>query len=204
MRTPEPPSHYFSADPQGPVQARTIIVSLAGRMVMVQTAAGIFSPDHLDEGTAALLREAPAPPTAGALLDLGCGWGPIALTLGLLRPDQPVYAVDVNSRALALTAANATSLGLDRVRAMLPEAVPDDLEFSAIWSNPPIRIGKAALHDMLRTWLPRLAPTGQALLVVNKNLGADSLARWISTDLGLRCDRLASSRGFRVLAVTRG
>jgi len=193
--------HYFSAEPSGPDERRTIEVSLAGRRVSVQTGGGVFSPDGLDKGTRVLLAEVPDPPEHGALLDLGCGWGPIALTLGLLSPQARVFAVDVNERARALTQANAERLGCAGVQAIHPDDVPADLRFATIWSNPPIRIGKAALHELLRAWLPRLAAGGAAYLVVSKNLGADSLARWIVDELGMPCTRHATSGGFRVLRI---
>lgn len=193
--------HYFTAAPASADERRTQSVRLAGRTVTVTVAGGVFSPGGLDKGTAVLLAEAPAPPATGTFLDLGCGWGPIALTMGLLAPQADVYAVDVNERALDLVARNSADLGLDRVRAVRPEQVPDDVRFDLIWSNPPIRVGKAALHDLLRTWLPRLAPDGVAYLVVSKNLGADSLQRWVETDLRLATRRHASHKGFRVLAV---
>ena len=193
--------HYFTAAPASADERRPLAVRLAGRQVRVTVAGGVFSPGGLDKGTAVLLDEVPDPPASGTLLDLGCGWGPIALTMGLLSPEADVWAVDVNERALDLAAGNARALGLSRVRAVPPEAVPDDVEFDVIWSNPPIRVGKAALHELLRTWLPRLAPAGTAYLVVSKNLGADSLQRWVETDLGLSCRRMASHKRFRVLAV---
>ena len=198
--------HYFTAQPASAGEQRSLTVRLAGREVAVRTAPGIFSPDGVDKGTAVLLREVPEPPTGGSLLDLGCGWGPIALTLGLLSPDATVWAVDVNERSLALAAANARSLGLEGVRAVRPEDVPDDVRFAAIWSNPPIRVGKAVLHDMLLKWLPRLEAGGTAYLVVQKNLGSDSLQRWLGEQLpggSFSVSRYASDKGFRVLAVTR-
>jgi 16S rRNA G1207 methylase RsmC len=133
------------------------------------------------------------------LLDLGCGWGPIALTLGLANPEATVWAVDANPRALDLTRRNAASLGLRNVRAAPPEDVDGALRFELIWSNPPIRIGKAALRSLLRDWLGRLAETGHADLVVQKNLGADSLARWLSAEAGFPTVKLASAKGYRVL-----
>ncbi len=194
--------HYFTAAPATPEERRPLTVELAGRRVTVVTAAGIFSPDRVDIGTAVLLAQAPDPPTEGTLLDLGCGWGPVALTLGMLSPGADVYAVDVNERALTLARDNAASLGLKRIRVCRPDEVPGDVRFASIWSNPPIRVGKAVLHDLLRTWLPRLEPDGTAYLVVQKNLGSDSLQRWIAAELGMPCERYATSRGFRVLAVT--
>src|SRR5688500_12244516 len=94
--------HYFTAEPASRDEQRSLTVRLAGREVTVAVAPGVFSPGGIDKGTAVLLREAPAPPPGGNLLDLGCGWGPVALTLGLLSPGSSVYAVDVNERALAL------------------------------------------------------------------------------------------------------
>ena len=123
-------------------------------------APGIFSPGGLDKGTAVLLDEAPEPPATGTFLDLGCGWGPIALSLALRSPAATVWALDVNERALDLTRRTAAALGLDGVRATTADGIPDDVRFDLIWSNPPIRVGKAVLHELLRTWLPRLAPGG--------------------------------------------
>ncbi len=193
------PDHYFSARPATPDERRTVDVELAGRPVSVETAGGVFSPGHVDLGTRVLLREVPDPPEAGQLLDLGCGWGPLALTMALLSPASRVWAVDVNERALDLVRVNARRLGLGNVTAALPDDVPGDVRFAAIWSNPPIRVGKDALHDLLRRWLPRLSPEGEAWLVVGRNLGADPLHRWLADELHLDVDRAASAKGFRVL-----
>ena len=193
--------HYFTAAPASADQLREITVALAGRSLTLTTAGGVFSPDRLDKGTAILLAAAPDPPPTGALLDLGCGWGPVALTMALRSPDVDVYAVDVNARALDLVRRNAATIGAARVVACVPDEVPSGLRFATIWSNPPIRVGKAVLHDLLRTWLPRLDADGTAYLVVQKNLGADSLQRWIAAELGMPCERYATSGGFRVLAV---
>lgn len=193
--------HYFTAAPASPAELRTIDVRLAGRDVRVQTAPGVFSADHLDHATRVLLDHVPAPPPTGTFLDLGCGWGPLALALALAAPAARVLALDVNERALALTARNAAALGLANVEVARAQDVPAELRFDLIWSNPPIRIGKAALHDLLRRWLPRLTPAGRAYLVVGKHLGADSLARWLETELGAPTRRIASVKGFRVLEV---
>ncbi|MFW7413958.1 class I SAM-dependent methyltransferase [Demequina sp. SO4-18] len=201
--------HYFTAEPASAAERRLLEVRLAGRDVTVETARGIFSPGHIDAGTQVLLRHLPPAP-AGEVLDLGCGWGPLALTAALGTADARVTAVDVNRRALDLAARNAERLGVaDRVRAVEPGDVDPNLTFDAIWSNPPIRVGKDALHALLTTWLPRLAPGGEAWLVVQKNLGADSLARWIADQRdgtgapwgGI--EKIGSAKGFRVLRLTR-
>jgi 16S rRNA G1207 methylase RsmC len=201
--------HYFTADPASAAERRELRVHLAGREIIVATAPGIFCPDRVDIGTAVLLHEAPAPPPTGNLLDLGSGWGPIALSLGILSPEATIWAVDVNQRALALARDNAKKLGINNFRALTPDEVPTDISFDAIWSNPPIRVGKPALHEMLMTWLPRLAPGATAYLVVQKNLGSDSLQRWLETELTARepgaftVGRQATARGFRLLSVRR-
>jgi 16S rRNA G1207 methylase RsmC len=195
------PDHYFTAEPASADERRLLEVRLSGREVRAHTAPGIFSPGRLDLGTQVLLRSVPAPPSSGDLLDLGCGWGPLALTLALEAPDARVWAVDVNRRALDLVRRTAADVGAGGLRAVTPEDVPDDVRFSALWSNPPIRVGKPVLHGLLRTWLARLTPDGEAHLVVQRNLGADSLQRWIVEELGMPTERVASAKGFRVLRV---
>lgn len=196
-------SHYFSSDSPGPSRLREIDVVLRGRSARVSTDRGVFSGDRLDPGTAVLLAHVPDPPPTGTFLDLGCGWGPIALSMATASPQARVIGVDVNPRALELTARNASALGLG-VEVAEPDTLltaEPDLAIDLLWSNPPIRVGKDAMHAMLRTWLPRLTPDGVAHLVVSKNLGADSLMRWIGSNLDLAVTRTASSKGFRVLSV---
>ncbi|MCP2637262.1 methyltransferase [Microbacterium sp. HD4P20] len=197
--------HYFSASPASPENLRRIRVTLAGRELELTTAGGVFSPDHLDTGTQVLLSNTPPPPPGGDLLDLGCGWGPIALSLAMDAPHATVWAVDVNERALDLVRRNAESLGLDNVNALLPDDVPDDVRFRSIRSNPPIRVGKHELHGLLERWIPRLDERSDAWLVVQRNLGSDSLQRWLAAafDRGYSVHRAATGRGFRVLRVRR-
>lgn len=197
--------HYFSAEPGSELKLRTITATIAGRVVELQTANGVFSPEHVDAGTRVLLSSVTAPPPGGNLLDLGCGWGPIALTLAAESPHATVWAVDVNERALDLVRRNADVMGLTNINAVLPSDVPETVTFDAIWSNPPIRVGKAELHSMLRMWLPRLSPGADAWLVVARNLGADSLERWMVEEFAgtLEVSREALSKGFRVLRGAR-
>lgn len=196
--------HYFSAQPAGEFRTSEIGVTIAGRDVTVETSGGIFSPDHIDAGTEALLRNVEPPAQSGNLLDIGCGWGPIALSLALESPKATVYAVDVNERALELTTRNAARVGASNVVVSKPDAVDPALRFDTIWSNPPIRVGKAELHDIMTTWLPRLNPAGQAWLVVAKHLGADSFEKWLSAEFdgSHRVDRAGNHKGFRIITVT--
>ncbi len=197
-------SQYFEQEPRVASQPRTVELVLPDASFTLQTDRGVFSYDAVDAGTKLLLLEAATVPAdATDVVDLGCGYGPIALTLARRAAHATVWAVDVNHRALALCAANARAHGLTNVRAVVPEDVPDDLRVHGLWSNPPIRIGKAALHELLTTWLARLEDDARAWLVVQKHLGADSLARWLD-DEGWPTARVASRAGYRVLEVTRG
>ncbi len=193
-------SQYFDESPATGSNPSHATLDVAGHSLVLSTDHGVFSRDHVDLGTMVLLRKAPAPPSTGRLLDLGCGYGPIALALAAQSPDAEVWAVDVNERALTLTTRNAEANACSNVVTAHPDDVPDDIRFDAIYSNPPIRVGKAALHDLLAQWLARLTPTGRAYLVVQRHLGSDSLATWLVHE-GYPTARLASSKGFRVLQV---
>ena len=194
-------SHYFTDDDSPIGRTREIPATIFGRDFSFTTTSGVFSGTRLDPGTAVLLRTVD-PPERGHILDLGCGFGPIAVALAAASPGITVDAVDVSRRALEMTALNSQAAGVaDRVQVGVPDDFPRT-RYDEIWSNPPIRIGKQALHDMLLQWLPRLTDEGIAWLVVGKNLGADSLAKWLAGQ-GWPASREASAKGFRVLKVKR-
>lgn len=196
--------HYFSESPAGDFTTREIDITLAGATRSVVTAGGVFSPEHIDRGTEILLRELPETAGDGAILDIGCGWGPIALSAALNAPERAVWAIDVNERSRELTRRNAARLGLTNVHVAAPDDVPAELHFAEIHSNPPIRVGKDALHEILRQWLPRLDVDGIAHLVVAKHLGADSLQRWIAAEFpDFEVARVARDKGFHIIAAQR-
>lgn len=195
--------HYFDAEPTAVSRPTTVELVLPDVRLTLASDTGVFASSAVDPGTKYLLLDGPRPaPAARHLLDLGCGYGPIALTLAVRAPQATVWAVDVNERARELCARNAEALGLGNVTVAAPDDMPDDIVFDGIWSNPPIRIGKRALHDLLTRWLARLAPDAHAALVVQKHLGSDSLARWL-TENGWVVQRLGSRRGYRILDVGR-
>ena len=197
------PEHYFSADPAVPFERESFTADLWGHELTIDTGSGVFSRGHLDHATAVLFREL-EPPVQGQFLDLGCGYGVIGLAIARAVPLASVIGVDVNERALLLANDNARAAGVaSRFVACLPDQVPSDQVFDEIWSNPPIRIGKEALRALLLTWLPRLAPNGRMVMVIGKNLGGDSMQRWL-TEQDWPTERLASHKGFRVLETRRG
>jgi 16S rRNA (guanine1207-N2)-methyltransferase len=197
--------HYFTARPETGHRPGQVHVLLPDVHLELATDAGVFSPGRVDPGTRLLLdvgTDPPAGPPARDLLDLGSGYGPIALVLARRAPAATVWAVDVNERALGLCARNAASAGLPNVRCVTPGDPALPATFAGIWSNPPIRIGKQALHDLLGEWLPRLAPGATATAVVQRHLGADSLHRWL-TGQGWDVTRIAARAGYRVLRIAR-
>jgi 16S rRNA (guanine1207-N2)-methyltransferase len=195
-----PKTQYFEARPEIASRPRTVRLHLADMDLELQADRGVFGSKGVDLGTLVLLREAPPPPAEGEILDLGCGYGPIAVTLARRSPGARVWAVDVNERAVELARANAAAAEASNLTAATPDQVPAGLRFEAIYSNPPVRVGKAPLHHLLLDWLPRLKPGAAAYLVVQRHLGSDSLAAWLA-EQGFSVARLRSKKGYRVLEV---
>ena len=194
--------HYFDASPTATSRPASVRLTLDDLTVDLATDRGVFSPDHVDTGTRVLLAAAPTPTaTQRVLVDGGCGYGAIAVTLARRAPHAQVWAVDVNARARDLCESNAAAAGCSNVRVVTPDDLPDDLVVDGIWSNPPIRVGKAVLHELFTSWLGRLAPNASSWWVVHKHLGSDSLAAWIGAN-GWDVTRLTSQRGYRILEVS--
>lgn len=197
-----PKNHYFNPSPEVASRPHTVRLRAAGLDLELQSDRGVFGARRVDLGTLTLLKEAPPPPDTGDILDLGAGYGPIAIWLARAAPQARIWAVDVNERALELARVNAEAAGVAaNVTVVAPDEVPADIRFAAIYSNPPVRVGKAALHGILERWLDRLAPGGAAYLVVQRNLGSDSLAAWLAGS-GRSVQRLRSKKGYRILSVS--
>ncbi len=199
---PDGESHYFD-DPTVASDPVIVDVTLPDTAFTMETDTGVFSRGHLDVGTSMLLRADVPLASHGHLLDLGAGSGAMALTMARRSPGAIVWAVDVNARARDLCRRNAERNSISNVRVAAPDEVPDDVRFSTMWSNPPIRIGKPALRELLLSWLDRMSDEATATLVVQKHLGADSLQRWLTFE-GHPTERIASKSGFRLLSVVPG
>jgi 16S rRNA G1207 methylase RsmC len=196
-----PKSHYFEARPEVASRPRPVRLRLGEIQLDLLADRGVFGSRGVDLGTLTLLKEAPPPPADGDILDLGAGYGPIAIALARQAPRAKLWAVDVNQRALELARQNAEANHAPNVTVAQPDDVPDDVRFTAIYSNPPVRVGKKPLHDLLLRWLPRLRQGAKAYLVVQRNLGADSLTAWLQSQ-GMAVTRLKSKKGYRILEVT--
>jgi 16S rRNA (guanine1207-N2)-methyltransferase len=196
--------HYFSAEPNTPEVLRQVEFEVAGKAFRLSAASGTFSSTKLDPGTDVLLKLDEHFPEAGTVLDLGCGWGPIGISLAALSEQLEVIGLDVNTRSIELANKNAQSLGLGNFRAMVAEEIPEDLMLDGLWSNPPIRAGKVILQQLMKTWLPRLKPGCSAYLVIAKHLGAESLQRFLETEFpDSEVTKVENSKGYRVLKFTR-
>ncbi|MDO4912925.1 MAG: methyltransferase [Bifidobacteriaceae bacterium] len=198
---------YFTSEPTSQDIRRKLHVTLRDYDLDVETSTGVFSTHRVDLGTSVLLRHAPelAVPNGANLLDVGCGWGPLSLAMALEAPEAKVWSIDTNTRAIELTTHNASLNNITNIHACAIDEVPANIQFDCIWSNPPIRVGKQILHEILLMWIPRLKPQGSAYLVVQKNLGSDSLIPWLQTQLGesYTVSKYASSKGYRVIEVIR-
>jgi 16S rRNA (guanine1207-N2)-methyltransferase len=195
-----PKNHYFNPRPAVASRPHTVRLRSGEVDLQLMVDRGVFGARGIDLGTLTLLKEAPAPPASGEVLDLGAGYGPIAIVLAKASPHARVWAVDVNERAVELSRANAVSAGTPNLVACVPEEVPAELRFDAIYSNPPVRVGKQAMRQLLLQWLGRLTPDGQAHLVVQRNLGSDSLVKWLREE-GWNVGRIKAKKGYRVITV---
>lgn len=194
-------TQYFDSEPTVTSSERTVDLVLPDVQTTLSTDRGVFSADHVDTGSKLLLLDGPAAVANDrVLVDVGCGYGPIAYTLAVRNPDATVYAVDVNQRARDLCARNTAALG--NVIVASPDDVPTDLVVDRVWSNPPIRVGKKVLHELMERWLGQLSPDGSAHLVVQKHLGADSLHAWLERS-GWQVERRSSKKAFRLLDVQK-
>jgi len=197
--------HYFSESPKSTHSTNFHEVALRSHTVTVTTASGTFSPGGVDRGTQVLLKYAPPPPPQGNFLDIGCGWGPLSLALALESPQAQVIGIEVNERARMSATENYENLGISNLTICHPDEVPPQSRFDLIWSNPPIRVGKVALYEIVTRWLNTLTAQGEAWFVIAKKLGGDSLHDWINQGKAgdFQATRVETSKGFRVLHITR-
>lgn len=200
-------NHYFDENPDIESEPKLVSGIIAGTEYTFTTDRGVFSYEKIDKATRILLdvfddKFYGAGPNT--IVDVGCGYGVIACVMAQSFEEANIIAVDTNQRARDLTVTNYKKhFRNDRLRVMTPQEVDDTLEVDLVISNPPIRIGKEALFELLRGWSTCLSSSGQMWLVIAKNLGADSTAAYLEKECGLKVTRVASKKGFRVFRCVR-
>lgn len=189
---------YFSREPESESRPVECGFEYRGRKLRFLTDAGVFSRGELDTGTRLLLDALPEE-MSGEILDLGCGWGPIGISVKALNPDVRVTMADVNLRALARSRENAERNGV-QVEVLESDGFSalEGRSFDAVITNPPIRAGKQVIYRMFADAHARLKPGGRLFLVIRKQQGAESCVKYLKT-LYASVEKLDRSGGFWVL-----
>ena len=197
-------SHYFINDETLASRPRKINYAFKGVDFSLDSDVGVFSKNELDKGSE-LLIETLLPSNLGEnLLDLGCGIGVIGLTLAYFHPNLNVTLSDVNTRALGLCNANATSLKLSQRVTILQSDIYLEIEgkFDSIVSNPPIRAGKKVTYEIYRGALTHLIDGGSLYIVIRKQQGALSVKSYLEELFG-NVAVLAREKGYYILKATK-
>ncbi len=165
--------HYYTKKPSSASNPAQIQVELGGRTLRFWTDTGVFSKNELDPGSRLLIEN--IPDLSGTVVDLGCGWGPIGISLALKNPDARLVLADVNERAVDLAQKNARENGANNLTVVLSdgfENLPTSVD--CVTTNPPIRAGKQVIYAMFDEAFKRLTPGGALYIVIRKQQGAPS------------------------------
>lgn len=172
--------HYYSQTPTSESRPVTASFSYRGHELTLMTDAGVFSRGELDNGTRILLNALPEA-LHGRILDLGCGWGPVGICVGLENPDAQIVFSDINERALALTQKNAAQYHVDGTFVQSDGFASIEGDFDCVITNPPIRTGKQAIYQMFSDACQRLTKQGELYIVIRKQQGAESAKKYLQT-----------------------
>ncbi len=190
--------HYYTRDPSSESRPAECAYEYRGIRLMFQTDAGVFSRGEVDTGTDLLLKALPEE-MSGDILDLGCGWGVIGISVARKWPETRVILADINRRALDLSRENAKR---NRVEVICAEsdgmASFEGQQFDYIITNPPIRAGKQVIYRMFADAAKSLRPGGALFMVIRKQQGAESCMKYLQT-LFARVEKISKSGGFWVL-----
>lgn len=196
------PDHYYTQTPTSAHKPGQVDFLWRGAKLVFETDSGVFSRTEIDKGTEILLNALPEELT-GSLLDMGCGYGVIGVTLGRRYPGLSVVMSDVNERAVELSRRNAQRNGVP-ARVMQSDGYADVPFQRMDWivQNPPIRAGKSVIYAMFAEGARRLEPSGELWLVIRKQQGAESAVRYLETLFGL-VEAATKKGGFWVLRCTQ-
>lgn len=196
--------HYYTNDPVAAHDEAEFIARLRGREFRFRTDAAVFSRDRVDFGSQ-LLIETVELASDDAVLDLGCGYGPLGVTAAAFVPKGRVYLVDVNQRAADLARRNLEENGLAQrgeVRVGDGTSPVAGIAFTKVLCNPPVRAGKATVQRLMSEAHGALAPGGSLWVVIQNKQGAPSLRAYLEQLFG-NCEDVARKAGYRILVATK-
>lgn len=192
--------HYYSKDPKVKSQPKEWSTELRGKMLRFQTDAGVFSKGEVDFGSRLLLESFVMPDLEGAVLDVGCGYGPIGLSIAASFPERNIHMIDVNERALALCKHNAHQNNIENTTIYSSDALSAVQEegFAAILTNPPIRAGKETIFSFYKDSFPKLRSGGELWVVIQKKQGAPSTINYLRELYG-SVETVVKKKGYFIL-----
>ncbi|WP_046176580.1 class I SAM-dependent methyltransferase [Domibacillus indicus] len=192
--------HYFSRNPNSETRPQQFEFFLRGKSFKFETDAGVFSKSEVDFGSRLLIETFEWPEIEGPVLDAGCGYGPIGISIAFEQPERMIHMIDINDRALALARENAKRNGVDNVRIYESDRLQSVSEkgFAAVLTNPPIRAGKQVVFDILQTGFAKLLKGGELWVVIQKKQGAPSAIKEIERLAG-SCEVAAKAKGYFIL-----
>ncbi|ASA24385.1 class I SAM-dependent methyltransferase [Paenibacillus donghaensis] len=191
--------HYYSQQPEARHDRRTIHTVLRGRKFQFTSDAGVFSKGDIDYGSRALIETMEIPEGA-AVLDVGCGYGPIGLSAAHLAPKGHVTMLDINSRAVELARENAQQNGIRNVTVMESDVLGalKEQTFDVILTNPPIRAGKAVVHQIFEEAYQHLNEGGSLWIVIQKKQGAPSAVAKLESLFPV-VEEKGKDKGYRII-----
>ncbi len=192
--------HYYTKDPQSASDIRKLEVMLRQQKLSFFSDSGVFSKGKVDFGTQLLIESIDCLPVNAQILDMGCGYGPVGLTLAKEAPQRHVTLVDNNQRAVELTKRNAELNGIHNVtikHSYLFDAL-GQTSFQAILSNPPIRAGKEVVYSLLEQSFHHLSQRGEMWIVIQKKQGAESAFNKLQT-IFPQVQEMAKKKGYRII-----
>lgn len=192
--------HYYSKNPKVESAPKRWQADIRGSRLTFTTDAGVFSKGAVDEGSQLLAETFKSPEIEGSLLEIGCGYGPVALSIAKDFPERIVHMVDVNGRALALSVKNAEDNGIRNVRIYESSGAENVAEenFAAVLTNPPIRAGKKTVFAIYKDAYDKLASRGELWVVIQKKQGAPSTIEYLRELFG-NVETVAKKKGYFIL-----
>lgn len=197
--------HYFSKKPQSKSMPKVWSYEIEGASYKFTSDVGVFSKNEIDFGTSLLIKNFKKPPIKGDILDLGCGYGPIGITVASRYKDRKIVMADINERAVMLSKENIALNHIKNAEVMQSDRFSNlqEQSFAAILTNPPIRAGKKVIYQMFEESKEALLKNGELWIVIQKKQGAESTMEKLESLFG-NVERVKRSKGYFILCATNG